>query len=192
MAKGQAQFIEHILTVLFSVLVVVGISALVYSFYYTSLQRESTTELRQVVTQTSDTLLKLYEIGKKSSVSPDTNKSILISSIDLTLPKQIGGGNYELSLIGKRGVWSSIINMTIGGVTIIPTERTGGIKIIGRMIDSKVEVEFDIPNLEIEVQGMTNGENATMKYYRVNDNGTIFDSVVLGDSGVIIRIFGIS
>jgi len=192
MAKGQAQFIEHILTVLFSVLVVVGISALVYSFYYTSLQRESTTELRQVVTQTSDTLLKLYEIGKKSSVSPDTNKSILISSIDLTLPKQIGGENYELSLIGKRGVWSSIINMTIGGVTIIPTERTGGIKIIGRMIDSKVEVEFDIPNLEIEVQGMTNGENATMKYYRVNDNGTIFDSVVLGDSGVIIRIFGIS
>jgi hypothetical protein len=69
---------------------------------------------------------------------------------------------------------------------------------VGRIIaettqDPIVSVEYDVPSIDADLQGRTlDPQNATMRYYRYNPNGTITDVIVLGESSLIGQITALS
>ena len=187
-------FIEYILTVLFSVFVIASIIALVYSFYSTALRIEIREELKQLAVQTGDQIVKLYEIAKLSKATPSNYSSVLISEIDLKLPTDVSKRNYQLLLVSASPVWSSISTFYVNSKNATVIEETGGAKIIVQTIQSPIiTVEQDIPNIDVAVMGVSkNGKDSKLRYYRYNINGNIYDTIVLGNSTMLITISSVS
>ena len=192
--KGQTRLIGHILTILFSMLVLASISALIYTFYRAAIEKEVRTELTQVATQIKDNLIKIYDVGKNSKIQPSNYSSVLISETDLNLPDSVAKLNYEVDLITANPLYVDILSVTIGGVNVSGVKNTPGAKIIAKTTqDPIVNVEFDLPNFDTSVQGkVRNGVNDILGYYRHNENSTVYDTVILGQPDIIIRVTSIS
>ncbi len=188
--KGQSRLVSYMLTVLFSILVLTSISALVYTVYRAALDREIRAELTQVATQTKDNLIKIYDSGKNSKIQPTNYTSVLISEVDLNLPDGVAKLNYEIDLISAGSLFSYLTAATIGGVDISGVKDASSAKVIAKTTqDPIVAIEFDLPNLDIGIQGkIRNGLNDVLRYYRYNQNSTIYDAVILGQPDIIIRV----
>jgi len=192
--KGQTEIIEYTLTILFSVIVLIAVSAIIYSFYTNAQTQDTQKSLNEAVLAVSNTILKAYQQGKQSTASPANSTSILIASVNLNLPTKISNRNYEIDLLRINPIFTSIINFTVGGVNVTPVIQTSGAKIVAKTTENPViSVTKDLPNIDVNVQGSVyNGLNSTIRYYRYNYNGTVYDKIILGDQGIIIDISQIS
>ena len=191
MKKGQAEVVENLFTILFGIIVLAAISIIAYNLYTNQLRSEIEKNLREIGSGISSHILKLYEVGKNSKYYPRVNESLKLAEVDLKLPNQVSGRNYEVILISASPIWVQISNISVGGAApatamIMPA----GVKMILRTTQSPiVEIEQEVPNVDVSVQGKSeNGLNSLLRYYRYNFNGTIKDSIVLGDYGIIIDI----
>jgi hypothetical protein len=118
----------------------------------------------------------------------------LVSEVNLNLPSQVGRKNYEILLVSASPIWSYITSFTVDGQNVTTVEQTPSSKIIAQTTqDPIVKVEFDIPNIDVLIQGKSeNGENGVLKYFRYNFNSTIVDTIILGEPDIIIEITEIS
>lgn len=192
--KGQSNLIEFVLSVLFSIIVLVAVSAIIYAFYRNALAQDMTKSLNEVTLQMSDSILKIYQQGKQSTASPLNSTSVLIATVNMNLPTKISNRNYEVDLIPINPLYASIVNVSIGGINLTYVIKTDGAKIIARSTDDpKITVSKDLPNVAVNIQGSAiNGLNATLQYYRYNFNGTVYDKILLGNPGIIVDINQIS
>jgi hypothetical protein len=191
--KGQAQLIQYVLTILFSVLVLVSVSSLFYSFYMNSIKSDIRESLNQLAVQTSNAIVTVYSDAKNTNYSPTNYTSIMIKEVNMNYPSSVSNRNYEISLVASSQLWVSIKTATIGGrnITIIP--ETSGTKVVARTVqDPKITVEYDVPNVDVAVTGTCrNGETPSLKYYRYNINGTTYDLIVLSEAGILAQITGV-
>jgi len=194
MQKGQSQLIEYVLTILFSVVILIGVTALIYSFYNNAQKQDVQNSLNEISLEVSNAILKIYQQGKSSTANPANSTSVLIASVNLNLPQKISNKNYEIDLIRINPLFTSVINFTVGGINVTPSIQTSGAKIVAKTTeDPKITLTKDLPNIDVNVQGSAfNGQNATLKYYRYNFNGTVYDKIILGEQGIIIDITQIS
>ena len=191
--KGQANLIQYVLTILLSVLVLVSVSSLFYSFYMNSIKADIRESLNQLAVQTSDAIITIYNDAKNTNYSPNNYTSIMIKEVDMNYPSSVSNRNYEISLVTSSQLWVYVKTVTIGGknVTVIP--KTSGTKVVARTIqDPKITVEYDVPNVDVGVMGACrNGVNPTLKYYRYNINGVNYDLIVLSEAGILAKITGV-
>jgi len=192
--KGQAQLIEYTLTILFSIIILIAVSGIIYSFYSSSLRQDAQNSLNEVDLAVSNAILKIYQQGKSSSSAPSNSTSVLIASVNLNLPSKISNKNYEVDLVQLNPLFTSIINLTVNGANVTPSIQTSGAKIVAKTTENpQTVVAKDLPNIDVNVQGSAiNGRNATLRYYRYNFNGTVRDKIILGEQGIIIDITKIS
>jgi hypothetical protein len=193
MVKAQTQIIGNIFMVLLSVVFLTVISILSYSLYTTQLKSEIENNLRQIGTEISKSIIKLYEIGKNSKYSPNENESAKLAEIELKLPSRISGKNYEIFLVANP-ILIQISNISVNESSPPYTLTLYGTKIVLRTTQSpEVFVEVDVPNIGAYVQGKSeNGLNSSLAYYRYNLNGTIKDIILLGPQDIIIDIGKVS
>jgi len=194
MAKGQAEIIENVLIVLFGVMILAAITAVAYNLYSTQLKNEIENNLKQIAVDVSNNILRLYETGKNSQYSPGINESVKLVDVDLKLPSQVSGKNYEIILTEANPLWTHVSNITIDGSAAVSVITSPGAKIILRTTQSPViTVEQEVPNIDVPVQGRSeNGLNTTLAYYRYNPDGNIKNKIVLGESDIIIDITSVS
>jgi len=192
--KAQSDVISFTLTVLFGVIILVSITALVLAIYDAQLKTNIKTSLGQITVQVRDNVLKLYENAKKSESSPSNYTSILLGEIDMQLPPDVAKKNYEVALVGANPLFGTLQNLTIDNQTLVFVVTTPGAKIIAMTAqDPIILVETDIQNLDVGVQGsVLNGQNAVLKYYRYNVNGTVKDKITLGNPDILVDITKIS
>ena len=188
--KGQANLIEHVLTISFSLIILISVSTIIYNFYSTSINVDVEKGLRELSIQTVDNIIRLYKNAKGSSSQPSNSTSVLISQLDLSLPSQVSGRNYEIYLVGANNIWINIINFTVSNQNVTSVIKTPMAKVIARTTQNPIiSIEYDIPNVDVGVQGRSaNGINSKISYYRYNYNGTVYDKIVLGQSDVLIDI----
>lgn len=193
MKKGQAEFVEYLFTILFSVIIISSITAIIYTFYSNSIAVESKESMRQLAIQVSNEIVKTYNIAKNIKNTPDNSTSVLLYETDLKLPSKISRRNYEVVLVPGSSVWSSIQSINVGGQQVNPIISTPGAKVIvSTTQDPKESVEYEIPNVDVTFQGRSeNGINSTLKYYRYNLNNTVHDVVILGGYDIILSISSI-
>lgn len=194
MAKAQAKLIEYTLTILLSVLVMISVIAIVYTFYINVLKNEIRESLKQIALQTSESIIKIYQTAKIVKAQPSNQTSILINEIELNLPTDVSKRNYEVILINPNPLWLNIRNFTIDGENVSIIVETSGPKVIVQTTqDPIIKVEHSLPNIDINLQGkIENGKDSKLRYYRHNINGTIKDSVVLGEADILIDITSMS
>jgi len=185
--RGQAKFIEYILTILLGVIFLVIVSSLIYVFYTTSLTQQIREGLKQITLQVSSNILEVYETGQTSKAQPSNFTSILLSEMNLNLPSSVSRRNYEIYLVSANPVWSTV-NLTIDNQSVSTIAETSGAKIVAQTTqDPVVEVEYALPNIDLGVQGkVENGKEDKLSYYRYNINGTIRDAVILGKAEILI------
>lgn len=190
MTKAQAKLIEHVFTILLGVILLTSIVALVYSFYMNSIKTEIRESLKQIAIYTSDNIINIYKTAKASDAQPSNQTSVLIKEIDLNLPAEVSKRNYEVFLISSSSLWLSITNFTVDEQNVSSIVETSGPKVVAQTTqDPKITVEQSISNIDIALQGRSeNGKEGKLRYYRYNINGTIYDSIVLGEADVLIRI----
>ena len=194
MRKGQSEIIGNVLIVLFGVIILAAISTVAYNLYTNQLKDEIENNLKQIGVEISDNIMRLYERGKSSKYLPGSNESVRLAEIDLKLPSQVSGRNYEIILIEANPIWIQISNVTVGGSTPPSVITVPGAKVILKTTqDPQVTVEHEIPNIDVPVQGKSsNGLNSTLVYYRYNSTGTTKDKIVFGDYEIIIDIVSVS
>jgi hypothetical protein len=190
MRKGQANLIEYLFTILFSVIIIASITAIVYTFYLKSITAESRESMRQLAIEVSNKVVDVYNTAKNIKNIPENSTSVMIFETDLKFPPKISRRNYEVVIISGSITWSGIRSINIGGKEANPLISTPGAKVIVSMTqDPKESIEHDIPNVDVIVQGRSeNGINSTLRYYRYNLNGTLYDTVILGGSDIIVNI----
>lgn len=194
MTKGQAPFISHTLMILIGIFIIVSVSTLVTAFYLTALRNEIREGLRQMSVQTSDNIVRLYETSKSSGASPKNYTSILLGEVDLSLPDSVSKRNYEMSLVSPSQLWTQIQVFTSEGQNLTAITDTSGAKIMAQTTQiPKVKVEYDIPNIGINVFGkIENGKDDKLRYYRYNLNGTVYDAIVLGKADLLLTLTNVS
>lgn len=190
MRKGQSNLIEYVLTILFSVIILIAISAITYSFYNSVVKQDVSRSLNEINLQIAGAISKIYQQGKASISSPSNSTSILLASVNLNLPTKISGRNYEIDLLPMNPIFATISNVTSQGMNVTILIQSSGARIVAKTTDDpKIVVSKDITNIDVNMQGsVVNGRNSTLKYYRYNFNGTIYDKIVLGGQGIIIDI----
>ncbi len=188
--KGESHFVEYTLVILLSVVMIVGVTLLAFSFYRSISDSEIKQELRQISAQVSDNVVKLYDVAKSSRASPGNYTSMLISEVNLNLPDKVSNNNYEIFLVSASQLTPLISLVTIDGTNVSTIISNSNARVVGRTNgDPEVEVEYDIPNIDVSVQGKArNGQNTTLRYYKYNINGTIRDMIVLGSLDILINI----
>jgi len=193
MRKGQAHLIEYLFTILFTVIIITSITAIIYTFYTNSIAVESKESMRQLAIQVSNEVVKAYNTAKNIKSTPENSTSVLLYETDLKLPSKISRRNYEVVLIPGSSVWSTVQSINVGGQQVNPVISTPGAKVIVSTTQDPVEsVEYEIPNVDITIQGrVENGINSTLRYYRYNLNNTISDVVILGGYEIILSISSI-
>jgi len=133
----------------------------------------------------------LYNLGKDFDVTPENSSSIIISDIDLNYPDKISGKIFEVELTSSPGIWNVVTNFTINGRNAtIRKETTSGAKIIAKTTQRPLlSYEYNVPNVPIVLQGkFRSGENDTLKLVRYKYNGTVEDTIVLGESNIIVGV----
>lgn len=185
---------ESIFAIVFGVIILAAISATAYNLYLLQLGNEIQNNLKQLGVEISNNILKLYDTGKSSRYLPGANESSKIGEIDLKLPSQVSGRNYEVILVEANPVWTQISNITISGQTPPSSITLSGAKIILRTTQTpKITVEQDVPNIDAFIQGRSeNGLNSKLTFYRYSMNGTVKNKIVLGDYNIIIDITSVS
>lgn len=193
MEKGQAEVMGNVFAILFGVIILAAITALAYNIYMTQLRNEIENNLKHIGIEVSNNILRLYDTGKNSKFIPEANKTAKLAEINLNLPSQVSGRNYEIILMEANPIWIQISNISVGGRTPASSVTLSGAKIILRTTQSpKVTVEHEIPNVDTPVQGMSeNGLNSTLIYYRYDLDGSNKDTIVFGSYDIIISIGGI-
>jgi hypothetical protein len=179
---------------LFGFTILILFSSLIYSFYEQVQKTSIISSLKQLSIQTSNGIIKLYDLSKEFKTNPANSTSIIISNVTLNYPEKIVDRNYEVELLSSPGIWNSITNFTIGekNVTIIK-ETESSSKIVVRTTQKPIETyEYDLPNIPIILQGkFKSGENDVLRLVRYNYNGVIEDRIILGESDIIVGISGI-
>lgn len=190
MRKGQANLIEYVLTILFSSMIIISIVTVISTFSSNAIRSEATEGMKQVAIIISNEVVKAYNIAKNSNNQPNNSTSTLLYEVDLKLPNQISKRSYQAILVTENPVWSSIKSITINNKSVnIVTSSPGAKVIIKTTQDPFLTFEYDIPNVDVTVQGKCDsGINSTLRYYRYNLNGTIYDTVLLGNYGILTRI----
>ena len=192
--KGQAHFIEFVLVTLLSIVLVAAIAFLIFGFYRNITENDARQSLRQISIQVSDEATRLYNVARGSRAQPTNYTSLLISEVNLNLPRQISNKNYDVILVSASQLVPIISAVTVNNTNISSVISNSNAKVLTRLdADPDIEVEYDIPNIDVSVQGRANnGQNATLRYYRYNINGTIYDTIVLGPYDIIVSISGVS
>jgi len=191
--KAQANLIQYVLVTLFSVLVLVSVSSIFYTFYTNSMKVEIRETLTQLAVQTSGSIVTIYNDAKSTKYSPANYTSIMIKEVDMKFPTSVSNRNYEISLVSPSQLWASLAAVTIGGKNVSVVPQTSGAKVVAKTTqDPKITVEYDIPNLDLDVMGTSkNGIDTSLKYYRYNINGTTYDIIVLSEAGILAKITGV-
>ena len=193
--KGVSRFVTYAMTIMFGFIIVTVFSTLIYGYYNQVLKSNIRASLKQITIQTALSITKLYNLGKESDVTPENSNSIIISDIDLNYPNKVSGKNFEVELTSSPGIWNIVTNMTVDGEDVtIRKETTSGAKIIAKTTQRPfVSYEYDAPNVPIVLQGkFRSGENDTLRLVRYNYNGVVNDTIVLGESEIIIGITSIT
>jgi len=190
MRKGQSNLIEYVLSIFLSLIILIAVSGIIYSFYTSALRQDTYKSLNAINLEISSTISKIYQQGKSSTSSPSGSTIILLASVNLDLPMKISGKNYEIDLLPLNPIFATVTNVTSNGANVTMLIQSSGAKIIAKTTDNpQVVVSKDLTNIDVNVQGSTvNGQNATLRYYRYNFNGTVYDKIVLGGQGIIIDI----
>jgi hypothetical protein len=190
MEKGQSNLMEYILSIFFSLIVLLAVASIIYSFYNNALKQDITKSLNEVDSEVSSAIYKIYQQGKASSSSPANSTSVLLANVNLNLPSRVTNRNYEVDLISINPLFATVSNVTIGGSNVSTLIQSFGAKIVAKTTDDpKIVVSKDLTNIDAAIQGtFINGINTTLKYYRYNFNGTIYDKIILGEQQIIIDI----
>jgi len=192
--KGVAPLVSYVLAILVAVVVMSGVAVLLNDFYALIIEDEIKRELTQISAQTSSKVTEIYSIAKASRSSPGNQSSVLLAETRLNLPDRVALREYRVVLLSASQVASLLSNVTINGQNV-STDSTSQ---VGRIVaqttqDPIVTVEYDVPSIDVDLQGRTTDpRNATMRYYRYNPNGTVVDAIVLGDSTLIGQIASLS
>lgn len=192
--KGISPLVSYVLAVLLAIVVIAGTTLLAYNIYDTILKDQIRRDLTQVAAQTAQKVTDLYTFAKASKSSPPNSTAVLLADSELNLPGEVADRDYRLVLVSANQVSTLVSNITLndGNVTNQKSPQTAKI-IAGTTEDPFVEIEYDLPLIDIDVQGRT-GEpaNATLRYYRYNPNGTVLDTVVLGDAALLVQVTVVS
>jgi FlaG/FlaF family flagellin (archaellin) len=188
--KGASPIISYVLAILLAIIVIAGVASMLGGFYDLIIKDEIRRELTQVVGQTSSKITEIYSISKSSKASPANGTSILLAEMQLNIPDQVSLRNYRLTLLSASQVSSLIYNVTIDGGNTSTTGFPPTGKILAETTqDPTVKVDYDLPSIDVDVQGWTTDPgNATLKYYRYNVNGTVADAIVLGNPSLIVHV----
>ena len=188
MTKGQAQIIEYFFTILFGFLILASITLIAYTFYSNTVRQQAKASLRQVAIQISDAVSRVYQAVKDVKNSPTNSSSLLLYKLDVSIPNQVSKRNYEIVLVSSSTVYSTITNITIDNKSVVSRIASSGAKVVARTVQDPIEtVELDIPNVDVQVQGrILNGVNSSLRYYRYNLNGTVYDTIIIGPYDLII------
>jgi len=193
--KGISNYVTYAITIMFGFIIVTVFSTLIFSYYDQIQKNNIKASLKQITIQTTNSITDLYYSSKGSNIVPENSTSIVLSEIDLNYPNKISGKNFEVELASSPGIWNSVTNMTISGENAnIKTETNSGTKIIARTTQRPfVSYEYDFFNLPIVLQGkFRSGQNDTLRFIRYNYNGNIDDTIVLGESNIIIEVTSIT
>jgi hypothetical protein len=192
--KGQAVLLEYIMTVVFSMLVLVAMTAMVRTFYENAMKANIQQSIDQLASQVSNEIVKYYQFAKEIKTQPKVNSSSLLYETTLKLPSTISNRNYEIVLATSNPFWISITTSNLSSVSMLPIIRTSGAKVIVRTTqDPIVSVEKDIPNIEMDVEGsVQNGVGAVLRYYKFSTWNATYNMIVLGDYGILTKITSIT
>ena len=189
--KGVSKFITYTFLILLGFVMLTLFTTTIYNYYNNILRRNIDVGMKQIAVQTSTEIIKLYDVGKSSNTRPTNASLTVISEIDLNYPIRISQKNYEVRLVSSPGIWTQIKSFKIDNSTAtIKDEKISGSRIVVKTTQSPiVAYDFQISNIPVPVQGIfRSGENSTLKYIRYNYNGTVNDTIVLGESNLIIGV----
>jgi hypothetical protein len=193
--KGVSNFITYSITILLGFLILTSFSLLIYGYYDQVSKSNIEVSLKQVCIQTLTGIIDLYNKGKNSDVIPENSSSIVLSEIELNYPDKISNKNFEIELVMSPGIWNTISNLTDNEESVeVRKEISSGSKIIARTTQRPfVEYVYDIPNIPLYLQGkFRSGENDILRLIRYNYNGQIQETVILGESEIIVGINSIN
>jgi len=192
--KGQGKFIEYLMTVILSMLVLVAVTTMVNTFYLNALEANIQQSLDQLASQVSNEIVRYHQFAKEVKTQPQINSSVLLYETTLKLPNTISSRNYEIILATSNPFWISITVSNISNVNMTPITRTPGAKVVARTTqDPIVSVEKDIPNIDMDVEGIVqNGVSATLRYYKFNTQNVIYNVVTFGEPGIITKITSVT
>jgi len=187
--KAQATLIENAILVLLGSLMLSVVVILLYNFYEQHLRTEIQNSLTQIAIDVSSNLLRLYEAGKKSKILVAENQSKKILEIELDLPERVSGRSYEVILVSPNPLWTTISLVKVGGKEVVSVPAPPGAKVIARTTQKPfVTIEYEIPNIDVSLQGKTDGSDSKLRYYRYNIAGVTRDKIVLGDQEILMDV----
>lgn len=189
--KGLSKFVEYTFIIMFGFVLLSILTSMIYHYYNKNLETNINVGLKQIALQTSDGILKLYQIGEDVHAEPTNGTATIITSIDMNYPNHIGGKNYEVILVSSLGIWTQVTDLTIDSEDIdIRKEEFSGAKIIVRTTQNPyLSYEHSLPNIPVAVQGKyTSGMNDTLTYVRYNYLSTEYNAIILGEFDFVVDI----
>jgi hypothetical protein len=188
--KGEQPVVSYVFSILLSVGAMIAITLTLIAFYDNVTDREIERQLTQITAHTANEISKLYGVSSASSAAPGNSSAVQISKIELGIPEDVSGRNYDIYVVSGGQISTVVSSITINGLNASVSTLKSGAKIVGRTRGNPhIVVETDLPNINVQFQGrIINGQNSTLRYIRYNLNGTMQDVIVAGGGDLLIQI----
>ncbi len=174
--RGISPLVSHSIFIAVGVVVLILMSALAWYFYDTYIKESIRSELNKNLHMLAGEIAELYRL-RSSPVAPAANRSVMLGDTVLEFPEKVAGRNYIIELQHAGGIWVS--NLSEGNISY------DSVTLIGKTYTPEVTVNYTLFNIDASVQGYTRGGKTSLRYFRINTNGTIRDIIALGDSLVV-------
>jgi len=175
--KGVSVVVSHAAFLAIGVMALIIISSMVWNVYDSVVKEEIRKDLSKISQTAAGEIVKLYSL-KDSPASPNANTSILLGESSMNLQQKAGGRQYSIELLQSGQI--QITGISGSNSTKYATQ------IRAYTTAPPVQVNYTIYNIESRVQGSGFGDKPlTLKYFRLNSNGTLEDRIVLNDALVI-------
>lgn len=192
--KGISPLISYVLATLIAVVIIAAIAALGFNFFDAISEDQIRRDLSQIATQASSRITEIYAVSKASSNSPDNSTAVLLAESQLNLPSQVSTRDYKITLLSPGQVATIVSNVSQGsGNASSQNQPQTGMVVLETTEEPIITVEHPLPSIDVDLQGFSGDpENATLRYYRYNPNGTVIDVIVVGEFSLITQAIGVS
>ncbi|MEM5776833.1 MAG: hypothetical protein QXJ06_00095 [Candidatus Aenigmatarchaeota archaeon] len=176
--KGNS-IITFILIMSLSMFFIVFISLTAYKLSVNFGKNLKDQASRQIALDLIKEIINLYQEGKKITTTP-TNQSIELIEKKIKLPEKISGESYYIEAVSSTGIFNFVkINETFSQK--YSTNKIG-------IVFEREKYYFDIPNIPIVIQGKAKPNEFIIKYIRYRFGDEFRDTIILGETTVLIDV----
>ncbi len=176
--KGLSDYISHILAIAIAFLILSLVASSMYDYYVNLTLESQRSEATAVSEDIAERMMDMYSEYRDKEIIPGPGEKEVLKSVELDVPDNIGGRNYDIRLNSSNQHWIEAEIVTTSEISIVDSRRPTA-RIVVEVTEFPEETyTYHLYNIETGLDGEArNPDRIRLEYIRKRENDKTMDTI---------------